>query len=262
MSPAQRYVSKELTHFVGKNLPTTEDQYSLLVKILTSGWLTHPPHNPNVSANLVVNGKARISENEMYSPQVICFSDIPAGDLDVHIGKYSRFGLSFLKSFLVRKGANPVFYIARNSTVSVPNDLSDRNRRKEAFERSRTIGPEAFSDRVPRAAYFDKMIGEYHDLVLTLFQQQQDPSGVPADFHRFFDLRRFLDFHIFSFLKFFDDAKSDEDPENYYMEREWRMLGNLNFKLDDVRRVILPESYATPLRKDVPDYAGQLTFVD
>jgi len=31
------------------------------------------------------------------------------------MSKYSRFGLSFLKPFLIDKGANPVLYVARNS---------------------------------------------------------------------------------------------------------------------------------------------------
>jgi hypothetical protein len=38
----QRYVSDELTHFVGRALPDYEQQYDLLVKILTSGWLIAP----------------------------------------------------------------------------------------------------------------------------------------------------------------------------------------------------------------------------
>ncbi len=76
------------------------------------------------------------------------------------------------------------------------------------------------------------------------------------------DLQRFLGFQVFSFVKFFDDAKSDEDPENFYMEREWRIIGNLNFSSADVRRVVLPESYARRLREDVPSYVGQITFLD
>ncbi len=70
MCPVQRYVSPELTHFVGQGLPEDE-QYSLAVKILKSGWLTHPPHNPNVSGNLQVRLDARISDNEMYSAEVV-----------------------------------------------------------------------------------------------------------------------------------------------------------------------------------------------
>jgi hypothetical protein len=75
------------------------------------------------------------------------------------------------------------------------------------------------------------------------------------------DVQFFLDYNIFSFLKVFDDSLPDEDPENFYMEREWRMLGNLRFAMDDVYRVILPQSFAKRLRKDVPTYTGQVTFV-
>jgi hypothetical protein len=49
--------------------------------------------------------------------------------------------------------------------------------------------------------------------------------------------------------------------ENYYMEREWRMIVNLQFNISDVRRVFLLERYVVNFRKDVPAYCGQLNFV-
>jgi hypothetical protein len=54
---------------------------------------------------------------------------------------------------------------------------------------------------------------------------------------------------------------NEDDPENYYFEREWRILGNLWFEITDINRVIIPESYAKKFIKDIPEYSGQLTFV-
>jgi hypothetical protein len=213
-----------------------------------------------------VNTKALISENEMYSPEVVCFCDIPVADLGMHASKYSRFGLSFLKPFLLQKGVSPVFYVAKNSTVTVVKDLSTSEMLQGATQAAGTGGADAFLDRVPRSRHFDKMTAEYHDLfrllLESLIRQRERSPGVSGDFKRLIDLQRFLDFQVFSFLKCFDDAKSDEDPENFYMEREWRMLGNLRFELSDVRRIILPEGYGGRLRKDVPDYIGQVTFLE
>ena len=69
----QRYVSNELSHFVGRGLEKQADQYEILVKILKTGLLTHPPHNPNISGNLSVTDGI-FSDNDMYSPQVVCFA--------------------------------------------------------------------------------------------------------------------------------------------------------------------------------------------
>ena len=96
----QRYISNELTHFIGRGKPINS-QYNLLIKILREGWLTHPPHNPNIRGNLTVKPSAKISKNEMYSPQIVCFCDIPIEDLSIHIKKYSRFGISFSKDFII-----------------------------------------------------------------------------------------------------------------------------------------------------------------
>jgi hypothetical protein len=72
----------------------------------------------------------------------------------------------------------------------------------------------------------------------------------------------FLDLLVFAFIKYFDDAASDEDEANVYMEREWRVLGDVKFTLTDVHRVFMPERYAERFRADLPNYKGQLTSSD
>lgn len=45
------------------------------------------------------------------------------------------------------------------------------------------------------------------------------------------DMERFLSFHIFSYLKFFDHSLNDDHEDNYYFEREWRVIGNIHFSI-------------------------------
>jgi Putative abortive phage resistance protein AbiGi, antitoxin len=122
--PTQRYVSPELTHFVGKRLSEDQQdqQYSLLVNdILKAGWLMHPsfdrPPKEGLSGSPLVGGTPTpdVDDTEAAYWRGICFCDIPVTDLEIHMNKYSRFGLSFLKHFLVDQGANPVLYVAKNS---------------------------------------------------------------------------------------------------------------------------------------------------
>lgn len=212
MPTLQRYVSPELTHFVGKELPE-ENQYQLLVSILVSGWLMHRPFNPGIAGNIRINTMEPASENKMYNPQVVCFCDIPSGqDLEIHMRKYSRFGIAFAKPYLIARGANPVFYVALTPALG-------------------------------RGQTFDQALRRYYD-------------GGSRDLSPFFEL------HIASFIKFFDPAKAEDDPDNYYMEREWRILGNLQFNLDDVYRVSLPSAYASRFRKDVAAFNGERHFSD
>lgn len=229
----QRYVSDELTHFVGGGRPEPE-QYSILLQILRTGTLARPTYDPVRGLVLTVNHEASMCQNEVFSPEVVCFCDIPPADFELHMNKYSRFGLAFRKRFLVGKGATPVFYVAKNSTV-----------------------PEAQS----RCGYLDEMAREYDEL-FGLFERSLLGSR-NSDLHRRATaLRRFFDFGVFSFMKVFDDSLSDDDPENFYMEREWRVFGAVPFALHDIERLIIPREYAQRLRRDMPAYEGQLQFVN
>jgi hypothetical protein len=250
MFAVQRYVSKELMHFVGRG-KEEDEQYDILVnKIIKPGMLMHPPHDPTEKSGYEIRFESLISENELCNPRMICFCDIPEDDLSLHMGKYSRFGLSFLKSFLIPKGANPVHYIAHNSTVE-----------------------NLFCGKLKRAVFYDQRLKEYIRALHNLFNEflPKDRNGkMPASITTenaplsmyFQTLSNFIEVEVLSFVKFFDDTKKEDDPENYYMEREWRMLTHLSFSIDDVYRVILPSIYVDRFRNDVPEFNGNLNIAD
>ena len=246
MNRTQRYISEELTHFVAKDESKESKQYSCLVKIFHEGWLTHPPHNPDISGNLSVKLLNQLSENKIYNPQIICFCDIPIADIEIHWRKYSRFGISFSKSFLIQNGANPVFYISKNSMIHSP-----------------------LEPPISRSEYFDKKHKQYIDFFHGFHELKSIVDGSEAiplkelEYGRQkMEIQMFLAFHLFSFIKFYDDKLPENHPDNFYMEREWRKLGNLKFKIEDVGRVFLPKTYAKRFRKDVPEYFGQINFID
>jgi hypothetical protein len=268
----QRYVSKELSHFVGRNLSERDDQFELLVKILSDGWLTHPPHNPALGTALATNPTGRTSTNDVFVEHFVCFCDIPEADLGLHIQKYSPFGLAFRKEFLIAKGANPVLYVANHSRIRVPADLSRPGAILAQLQRELESPLEAATEEATRARHFDEMVEE----TFTFFRELEghwlgpfvngavnSPADLPEFLHleRLIRVRRFLLFYVLSYLKAFDDSKPDGDPDNFYMEREWRVVGNVRFELSDVARIFLPATYGRQFRERCPKYFGQITFV-
>jgi len=63
---------------------------------------------------------------------------------------------------------------------------------------------------------------------------------------------------ILGFVKCFDDALPTEHPDNFYMEREWRRLGNLQFTTADVAGVYVPPKMVGQCRSDRPEYADRI----
>lgn len=287
----QRYISDELCHFVGKGKEEYE-QYDILVnKILKTGWLTYGPHhNPKVPRGVGLDLSKPISTDEAIKYEVICFCDIPVPDLIIHVNKYSKFGLSFKKSFLVDKGACPVFYISNDSHVPIiglwpPGDFVERCNQAQA---------KGFFDR---ALYFDVLFRNVTDILVALnvlsceenerYIKKVNVSDFRARIGLLFGLTEsqisamettlkgskqaaqtikiltdFLLNYVFTYFKCFDSKRDVDDELNYYMEREWRVGGNVNFALTDVSRVFFPQKFASKFRKDLPEYLGQITFLD
>jgi hypothetical protein len=271
--PSQRYISKELSHFVGRGYPQ-QTQYEILLKILQSGLLTYSPDEPNKTyGEILVHPDAKISENELYYPGMVCFSDIPVRDLPIHIRKYSSFGLAFPKDLVVRQGGTPVYYLPREATVRIPKRLSSE-RMGQLAEKNLRVGRASIEreeedwETTTKAEYFDKMLQTYTK-IMGLFSDLINKTSTLRNgeenlrlLYDLTDFRLFLDFHVFSYLKFFDHVLLDHHPDNYYFEREWRIVGNLRFTIDDLLRVFMPKEYAKQFRKDCPDYCGQITFTD
>lgn len=73
-------------------------------------------------------------------------------------------------------------------------------------------------------------------------------------------LAPYIDKYVFSYCVPFDSTLDESDNHHFYMEREWRVLGDVRFMLTDVERVVLPREYASSFRSELPAYEGQLSF--
>jgi hypothetical protein len=279
MPSAQRYVSNELTHFVGRSRDTEQERYDLLLKILREAWLTHPPHKPGPTEFANINlDPHRITADDLCTVDSVCFCDIPLSDLHIHMKKYGRVGLSFSKTFLVAKGANPVFYVAENGPVAVLDQLGiaaeydeynadkrawvqkngpfDVSRLSARFTNSRGRGEHFYDNAVTYTEVFTAAIPRMRAWEL-------DPSWGRERQARFTGFHDFVAREFYSYLKMFDSSHADEHEKNFYMEREWRVTGNVPFTVEDVERIILPDrSFGRRLRADLPDFFGQVTFVE
>ena len=224
----QRYISSELAHFVGRGLDKNA-QYKILLKILKEGWITHPPHDPKIKGSYNIYQGASFSDNKMFNPDMVCFCDIPIADIGLHISKYSPFGLSFEKDFIIQKGGSPVFYIPRQAWV--------------------------YFDNVEKDQYFDVMVEglhEYFDKIQLNFPELKKKERAYS---------YFIYTQLFSYIKFYDQSLPDDHEENFYMEREWRVFDNLNFSFKDIKSIFMPKEYSKRFRKDCPSYESQLLFV-
>jgi hypothetical protein len=224
-SDQQRYISGELTHFVGRDKANDDERYDLFLRILRDGELKAPTRG-----GVGIRGGLPASTNEMLDASAVCFCDIPPTDLAIHMSKYSSFGIAFPKKLLVGRGANPVFYVEKHSTTGQTNDAS--------------LGQQT------RGEWFDEALPEFSRAA------NADPREIP------FELAYFVALNFLGFIKFFDSSLADDDAGNFYMEREWRIIGSMPFALADVRTVILPSRFAARFREAHPGYSGQLVFAD
>jgi hypothetical protein len=243
----QRYVSPDLTHFVGKRFRTQAERYNLLKRILKTGVLKASPRlkraDPLTRA-LLKDTDLGISTNQGCVLPAVCFCDIPLCDLPLHMRKYSPFGLAFEKSFLADLGAVPVMYVpegGRPTSLPYPG-----------YGRQRVASQAVCFDE------FWRIINRL-DSSMVQFKKSQEAQRLAEDTQR---VIAFLHFHILGNLKFFDHRLNDVDPDNYYLEREWRVGQDVHFELNDVMRVIIPDRWHDRFRLDFDGYDGEVVFSD
>ena len=230
------YISNELTHFVGSNKKTLELQYKILKYIVFTKCLRHSIDTPDDYNQIHFDSKEIFSGNKLYNPHVVCFCDIPEENFRIHMKKYGTIGLSFKKDFIAKKGGAPVFYVPKTA---------------------KRIG----DSRDFRGKYFDAAVQKFHELYEDLNNEYGTgitKNQIPAaseepddlDFNSLKEVYRFSVFYVFSYVKFFDHTLPDEDENNYYFEREWRIIGNLKFELEDVCHIYMPREYCNMAKKD------------
>jgi hypothetical protein len=246
------YISPWLTHFVGRQqLTDSAAQCHLLVSILREGRLGQWGRQDNVlfdPGTKIISGGS-LCRDEFIRFRPVCFCDIPEESLERHTSLYGRFGLAFNKDFLVAKGANPVFYVAKGSLAcherpAVP-PLTEEDLEADAQTALRKHLAALSAEPVPvrRCEFFDRLVADLMKILPPKW-----PAGTPAEAYdpvRGVQTRVLWDLltHVFAFTKFFDESLPEEDRENFYMEREWRVAGFVSFELRDVQRVYVEPGF-------------------
>lgn len=66
-----------------------------------------------------------------------------------------------------------------------------------------------------------------------------------------------------AYTKVFDETLAEDDPDNYYMEREWRSIKSVDFALEDIQKVYLPsQHYKEKFLSEFPEYTGDFWLFD
>jgi hypothetical protein len=245
MKTVNRYISNELFHFVGRSNPTDHKaNYQVLLKVLDSRCISHPPHTPGANAHrITINWGENIFSEKLVAADITCFCDIPLETLGIHMKKYGMFGVSFDRALLIKYGARPVIYIplqpsnphAGWGTIYCETMLHDTEQIWRGFRecvvdpiagdsRTRSLGEKPTSNKEAALAIDDVLVGNF-----------------------------------LTYVKPFNSELPDDHPNNYYFEREWRKFGNLPFQPNEVLRVLVTSDYAERLKNERPIYSDKIT---
>lgn len=235
------YTADELFHFVGRRRPDDDDDnYQVLSKILKARCISFPPDFPTTSrVSYTFNAEKSLITEDLIVPTITCYCDIPLDHLRIHTKKYGRFGLSFGRDHLTRYGARPVMYVPMRS-----DDWGSIN--GQTLLRNLGAVYEGFREHVS-----DPIQGDGYSSYLG--ERPADAESAIREMESAF-AKDFL-----AFLKPFNSELPDDHPDNYYMEREWRRYGCLNFQPQQVRRVVIARGFIGRLTKDFPEYAEKIT---
>ena len=234
--PIAPYVSKELIHFVGRSAQSDAEAFDRLVTILQDRWLLSREaraigdRDENVT-HLSLSTAEALSTNDRWVPSMVCFADIPMDALAIHVAKYRRFGIAFTKTFLIGKGARPVYYVpkgGRTTPLATYDDLS------EDWDEIAHILPLEIDPR-------------FDGTTRSGTEGNPEVGANPAE-----RISDWIAGEMLAFVKFFDPDLPDDHVDNFYMEREWRTVRNVSFDRHDIAHVYVARGFGARLRAAIP----------
>lgn len=264
------YISNKLCHFVGRALQTDKEKFELLIKIIKGGMLfanMYHPDRPEILMNTRYNGERA---GEVFEKiDCVCFCDIPDNALGIHTKKYGKFGIGVNKHYLASKGAHPVMYIPMNydikeiSETDLPknpmeylNMLAKRNNSMLQFLTmvNQCYQPFSIPLKILKQNGYEPYIKLLDSDVINAIQDNKS--------HQILFAQTIAVTDLLSYIKLFDETLSPDDENNYYMEREWRILCSVEFDLKDVDTLYLPsKDYEKYFLNEFPDYAGNFCIL-
>ena len=202
------YVSDDLAHFVGFRDPAGDARnWEVLETIVSRGEILAGGEHGAGAVVLERNLGQPLSSNDRYLPSMACLADIPEEELSVHIAKYGPFGLALPKAHLIPQGVRPVQYVPYGAESGVMAQL-------------------------PRIEEeWDEVTGLIERNVLSSFGGKTGAAPGSYEERRVED---WIEFGTLAYIKFFDPSLGPTDPNNFYMEREWRSHAGVEFKESDL----------------------------
>lgn len=265
-----KYISNELCHFVGRSKSTESERFDLLTHIVKGGRLVANIQNqdkPTIqsSSNYKANRLGEIFEQN----DVVCFCDIPRKSLGIHTNKYSEFGISFKKKFVSKNGGRPVMYVPSNHDITEKTNTTNPKNPNDyfttlAFE---TMNFSSILMLINAFFSFENLLKELELLLpekqFSLLDEKIINRIKGGDVHSMLFSHQSAFLTLLAFVKLFDCQMDDLDENNYYMEREWRILDNIKFDLSDIECVFLPSVlFKDYFSVSFPDYHGDFHIFD
>jgi len=228
---------------VAARLRIDEANYQTLLKVLRSGRIAHSPNVPEwgiVSHN--VDFTKHLINGQLIDSTITCYCDIPLDHLPLHLNKYGRFGISFARDYLIRYGARPVLY----------------------FPYSKSETGNAFGGAL-LLSEIETVFKAFHHNVLNHRIKDQMPTRAVGESPKTPEatlsaLDTVVLQHFLAFIKPFEADLADDDPENYYLERELRKFGNLVFKPENIWSVVVGLGFEKRISEDAPGFGTVISF--
>lgn len=225
---------------MGRSRPVDHDSNcATLIKVLKEGCISYPPHVLGWGdVKITYDPSKRLVDGDLVAPELVCFCDIPDHALEVHVRKYGHFGLSLKREYLVRHGARPVTYFPYD-----PRDLMS------------VYGITALSDIEATIKGLREQIDDAGWKPPRSRHLGEKPATMPDAVSL---INSCVALHMLAYTKPFNAALSPDDSNNYYMEREWRRVGNMMFEPQHVEEVRVAAGFGAKVEAALPIYTGRI----